>query len=245
MSVMNYAPQAIVLLALWVFTLYLLYRLMALPKVQELQSINQQLKAEIEQRQKEQQISHDELEQRVKDRTADLAEANDHLQRLATHARTISSIIQQVRRSLDLNTIFTTTTAELRRALACDRVLVYRFKPDWSGYIAGESVLPGWPTALGDAINDPCIPQNLIEAYKQGRVVPTADVMHAGFHPDHQQLMERLQIKANLVVPIVTAGELFGLLVAHHCAQTHDWQPAEVQLLHGVDWAQPPATPAG
>ena len=102
-----------------------------------------------------------------------------------------------------------------------------------SGYIAGESVLPGWPTALGDSISDPCIPQNLIEAYKQGRVVPTADVMHAGFHPDHQQLMERLQIKANLVVPIVTAGELFGLLVAHHCGQTHDWQPTEVQLLQG------------
>jgi len=122
---------------------------------------------------------------------------------------------------------------DVRAQLEVDRMVVYRFKPDMSGYIAGESVLPGWPTALGDSISDPCIPQNLIEAYKQGRVVPTADVMHAGFHPDHQQLMERLQIKANLVVPIVTAGELFGLLVAHHCGQTHDWQPTEVQLLQG------------
>ena len=62
---------------------------------------------------------------------------------------TISSIIQQVRRSpLDLNTIFSTTTAELRRALACDRVLVYRFKADWSGYIVAETVTEGWQPCL-------------------------------------------------------------------------------------------------
>jgi methyl-accepting chemotaxis protein len=110
-------------------------------------------------------------------------------------------------------------------------VVVYRFKPDMSGYIAGEGVAKGFPVALGDNINDACIPQTLIDAYKEGRVVPTDDVMRAGFHPDHQQLMVRLQIKANLVVPIVVAGELFGLLVAHHCEQTHVWQPAEIRLM--------------
>ena len=45
--------------------------------------------------------------------------------------------------------------------------------------------------------------------------------------------MERLEIKANLVVPIVIAEETpvrFGL-VAHHCDQTHDWQDWEIQYL--------------
>ena len=120
---------------------------------------------------------------------------------------------------------------EIRLKLSVDRVVVYRFKPDMSGYIAGEAVVKGFPAALGDTINDPCIPQGLIEAYKAGRVVPTDDVMQAGFHPDHQQLMVRLQIKSNLVVPIVIAGDLFGLLVVHHCAQRHAWQAEEITLL--------------
>lgn len=120
---------------------------------------------------------------------------------------------------------------QIRTALSADRVVVYRFKPDMSGYIAGEAVTRGVPIALNDVISDPCIPSDLIEAYKQGRVVPTNDVTKAGFHPDHQQLMTRLQIKANLVVPIVVAGDLFGLLVAHHCTQPHAWQTAEINSL--------------
>jgi methyl-accepting chemotaxis protein len=55
--------------------------------------------------------------------------------------------------------------------------------------------------------------------------------MNSGFHPDHQQLMVRLQIKSNLVVPIQVAGELYGLLVTHHCARLHTWQPEEVAIL--------------
>jgi methyl-accepting chemotaxis protein PixJ len=120
---------------------------------------------------------------------------------------------------------------EVRTKLAADRVVVYRFKPDLTGYIAGEAVLPDFPAALGDTISDPCIPQTLIDAYQQGRVVPTDDVMNSGFHPDHQQLMVRLQIKSNLVVPIQVAGELYGLLVAHHCTQLHTWQPEEISML--------------
>ena len=62
MPVMNHAPQVDHFWGhhfFWHFgflTLYLLYRLMVLPKVQNIQLMNQQLKAEIEQYQKEQQI---------------------------------------------------------------------------------------------------------------------------------------------------------------------------------------------
>ncbi len=124
-----------------------------------------------------------------------------------------------------------TVLASLRADLGVDRVVVYAFRPDWSGYITGESVLPGWPVALAQEIGDPCIPQTLISAYRQGRVVPTADVFNANFHPDHLKLMERLQIKANLVVPVVIRGQLYGLLVAHHCAKHHTWEEREVALM--------------
>ena len=44
-------------------------------------------------------------------------------------------------------------------------------------------------------------------------------------------LLERLQIRANLVVPVLCQGQLFGLLVAHHCATTHNWSDGEINFM--------------
>jgi len=131
----------------------------------------------------------------------------------------------------ELQQVFNQALIETRSLLLADRVVVYRFNPDYSGYISNESVGDGWPIALNDRIEDPCIPENLLEEYKKGRVVPTQDVFNAGFHPDHQQLMVRLQIKANLVVPILNQGQLYGLLIAHHCQNTHQWIEREINFL--------------
>jgi methyl-accepting chemotaxis protein PixJ len=130
-----------------------------------------------------------------------------------------------------INGVFNQALAGAQDILNADRVVVYRFKPDFSGYIANESVSPGFPQALNDKIEDPCISDELIEAYKQGRVVPTNNVFEAGLHPDHLALMERLQIRANLVTPIINNNELYGLLIAHHCTATHDWQQTEITFL--------------
>ena len=120
---------------------------------------------------------------------------------------------------------------EVRAHLNADRVVIYRFHPDWSGYIAGEAVIPGFPIALRNQIEDACIPEELLEAYRKGRVFFTSNVFEASFHKDHQQLMNRLQIKSNLVIPIGQGEDLFGLLVAHHCAEFHDWKQSEIDYL--------------
>jgi len=153
-------------------------------------------------------------------------------QELVAERAQILANIAQATNDQELQTPLNQYLEIVRSELNVDRVVVYRFKPDWSGYIAGEAVLPQWKSALGDMIHDPCIPQNLREEYLKGRVVPTSDVSQAGFHPDHYQLMERLQIKANLVVPIVVGEELlYGLLIAHDCSEPHNWQKDEVAAL--------------
>ena len=131
----------------------------------------------------------------------------------------------------DLDSVLSQAVKGVREILNADRVVVYRFNPNWSGYIAAESVLPGWPVALAEKISDACIGTHLLEGYRNGRVVPTNDVLEAGFHPDHLQLLARLQIKANLVTPIVNNDQLFGLLIAHHCSGPYFWQQYEIDFL--------------
>lgn len=148
-------------------------------------------------------------------------------------ARFLTSITVDSRSTdeVGLNQVFDRSLDRARHFLQVDRVVIYRFKSDWSGYISNEAVIAGYPQALKDKIEDPCIPQTLLDAYRNGRIVPTSDVLNANFHPDHQKLMERLQIRANLVVPILNQGRLFGLLVAHHCAQTYVWQETEIEFM--------------
>ncbi len=164
-----------------------------------------------------------------------VARVRDFLQEqtsAADQARLLSEIAgTNVRDERDLNEVFDKALTEARTALEVDRIVVYRFKEDWSGYISHESVAASWPAALNDEIEDPCISTELLESYQQGRVVPTSDVMKAGFDPAHRQLMERLRIRANLVVPILQEAQLYGLLIAHHCEKPHAWQNSEIAFM--------------
>lgn len=64
-----------------------------------------------------------------------------------------ATIIDKIRCSQDIQTIFTITTEELRRVLECDRLLVYQFNDDWSGQVLAESVGAGWISLLVERNN--------------------------------------------------------------------------------------------
>jgi methyl-accepting chemotaxis protein len=131
----------------------------------------------------------------------------------------------------DVESFFSRALADSRRILGVDRIVIYRFRADYSGYISNESVASNWTRALNANIEDPCIPEELLEAYRNDRVVVNHSLSNANFHPKHLQLLEDLQVKANLVVPVLHEGQLFGLLIAHHCARAHQWKETEVSFL--------------
>jgi methyl-accepting chemotaxis protein len=121
-----------------------------------------------------------------------------------------------------------------RELIGSERVVIYRFRPDWSGRIAAESAIPGLPSALKDRMEDPCIPEAIRNAYVSGRVLANTDVYSAGFHPDHVEMLVRLSIKSNVIVPILAGGQLFGLLIGHYCTQQHEWQSDEIDWLKEI-----------
>jgi methyl-accepting chemotaxis protein PixJ len=133
----------------------------------------------------------------------------------------------------ELKIVFDQSVADARDWLGVDRVVIYRFDAGLDRGVVSESVDGNWPSALENNVNDTCIPQSLREAYLNGRVIANRDVSIAelDWHPEHVRLMERLQIKSNLVVPITGGGQLYGLLIAHMCSAMRDWQPVEIDFL--------------
>lgn len=150
----------------------------------------------------------------------------------AERERLVSEITQRIRQSLDLSAILDTTVAEVRQLLQTDRVLIYCFRPDWSGEVIAESVSASHLSILHQQIHDPCFEgQQWVQAYQQGYVSALANIEHSGTSSCYFELLQNLKVKANLVVPILQKQQLWGLLIAHHCVLPRLWQPWEIQLL--------------
>lgn len=158
--------------------------------------------------------------------------------------RLIAQIQSRIRSSLDLQDILNTTVAEVREFLATDRVLIFRFRPDWNGDVVVESVGEGWMPLKGMAIDDCCFANTYIGQYLKGRIRAIEDINASNLSECHLKFLETCQVKANLVVPIVQQGiepregnsscqvpKLWGLLIAHHCSAPRQWQQFDVDLL--------------
>ncbi|MGK7952891.1 MAG: GAF domain-containing protein, partial [Xenococcaceae cyanobacterium] len=125
---------------------------------------------------------------------------------------------RHIRQSLQQKDILNVTVEEVRRVLDCQRVVVYSLNEDKYGVVIAESVTPGWTRALGITIKDPCFESKYLEKYENGRVRALDNIYEAGMTSCYIEQLEKLEVKANLVTPIINEGKLFGLLVAHQCS---------------------------
>lgn len=151
--------------------------------------------------------------------------------------RTISQIIERMRQSLDLETIFQTTTQDLREALNCDRVAIYRFNSDWNGCFIAESVLEGWKTVVNSelaCVKDTYLQETHGGRYQHHETLKVDDIYSIGYQDCHLQLLEQLQAKAYAISPVFLGEKLWGLLAAYHNLRPHSWKNEEMQLLEQV-----------
>ena len=95
--------------------------------------------------------------------------------------------------------------------------------------IIAESVAPRFTKGLGMVLEDPCFEAKYLEKYQNGRVRAIPNIYEANLTACHLQQLERLEIKANLVAPIINEGKLLDLLVANQCSRFRDWQSYEIR----------------
>ncbi|MBD2092581.1 response regulator [Microcoleus sp. FACHB-1515] len=193
----------------------------------------------------------------VRDITA-RKQAEQQLQASLKREQAIARILERMRRKLDLYSIFETTVQEIRQVLNCDRVVIYRFNPDWSGNFVAESVGKGWMTVMLP-IEDAPQPQSALRndrctaklwneeatllkdtylqetsggAYSRGAShVQVKDIYKQNFPPCYIELLEQLQARAYVIVPIYLDSHLWGLLGVYQNASPRQWQESEVQIM--------------
>ncbi len=191
-----------------------------------------------------------------------LKDQSEQIQKSAERERGISLVIDKMRQTLDLDTVFTTTTREVRALLRADRVGVYRFNADWSGEFVAESVASGWIAVVQEQKQDPrllenstaferCTVKDLAQrdsfsedtylqstqggGYARGdRFKKINNIYEANFTPCYLELLERYQAKAYLIVPIVKKGQLWGLFAAYQNAAPREWQDSDINLMQQI-----------
>ncbi len=180
---------------------------------------------------------------------------SDFALRLAQQGETekaVFKVIDRIRRSLDLEVVFRTTTQEIRQLLKADRVSIYRFEEDWSGEFVAESTAPGWASLLQEQIDNPALKENvsdcsvrmlgkLTDTYLQqtqgGRLAKgvnfraVTDIYQTGFSPCYIEMLERYQARAYVMIPILQNQKLWGLLAAYQNSAPRQWQEAEIALM--------------
>jgi PAS domain S-box-containing protein len=161
-------------------------------------------------------------------------QAEAALQQQLKRERLVDAIQERIRSSLNLEEVMTMAVEEVRQFLSTDRTVIYRFNPDWSGFVAVESVARGVMPILGTDINDPCFREGYVSVYEQGHIRAIDDIYTAGISECHINLLSQFQIKANVVVPILQGEKLWGLLIAHHCRTQRQWNSSEIESLKQI-----------
>ncbi|NEP01991.1 MAG: GAF domain-containing protein [Symploca sp. SIO2E9] len=156
----------------------------------------------------------------------------------AEQERALARVIERIRQTLDIDTIFSATTQEVRQILKCDRVAVYRFLPDWSGEFVFESMASGWRELITDKSktnwNDSHLQETQGGRYRQHESLAVNDIYKVDHTDCHIEVLEEFQIKAYMVVPVFVGETLWGLLGAYQNSSSRNWKPRELSLLTQV-----------
>ena len=185
----------------------------------------------------------------------DRKQAEEELRCNLEQQEQLMRLVERMRRTLQLDQIFSATVIELRQLLQCDRAAIYQFNPDWSGAFVAESVHPYWIPLVKDTGtadwkqsigNDRCVVQRLenvldvdtdFQSQRGGRYargVPffaVDDIERAGFVDCYLKLLRSIQAKAYVVTPIFQGQHLWGLLAVYQNDAPRTWKDTEINLL--------------
>ncbi|CAN1210646.1 Phytochrome chromophore attachment site domain-containing protein [Tumidithrix helvetica PCC 7403] len=145
--------------------------------------------------------------------------------------RGIQVVLNRLTKNLAKDSLVYTSLQELRKLLDIDRVVLYYFYSEWKGQVTLEAIGDPKYSIIGSTGPDQCFNAGHAEMYLAGRIRATENIETEPISDCHREFLRNLQVLANLVVPIVPNGKLWGLLVAHHCQDTHVWKDDDIEAM--------------
>nr|WP_254923578.1 GAF domain-containing protein [Pseudanabaena sp. SR411] len=146
--------------------------------------------------------------------------------------RDLSSVLSRITNKLQQDQVVSDTLQKLREQLDVDRVVLYYFYTQWKGQVTFESISDHKYSIIGSTGADDCFNLEYAALYLAGRIRAIDDIEQAPISDCHRDFLRSLQVRSNLVAPVLIHEKLWGLLVAHQCQDRKVWQTADIKSIH-------------
>lgn len=151
----------------------------------------------------------------------------------------LQAAITELENAADLEAMLRAAAEAVARLTGFERVMVYRFDPDWNGTVVAEALARGADSYLGHHFPASDIPPQARELYRRNRVrlIPRSAYLPARLLPDrhasgqpidlsqsvlrsvspiHLEYLRNMGVQASMSVSLLREGRLWGLLACHH-----------------------------
>lgn len=143
----------------------------------------------------------------------------------------LGKVLNHLARTIERDDLVQQTTTDLRQSLQVDRVVLYYFYREWKGRVTFESLSSSQFSIFGLTGPDECFNGDYATLYLEGRVRAIADIEVEPIQECHRDFLRAIQVRANLVVPILISRGLWGLFVAHHCQTARNWSASDIEQM--------------
>lgn len=155
------------------------------------------------------------------------------LQRQLEKEQTLNRVIQAVRNSLDLNTIFSTAVTEVANFLQVDQVGIVQYLPQQRIWRCVAEHLSHSSVSSIQGLEVPDEGNQIALRLKQLQVVRINDTYSLEFNDTVTQELAELYPGSWLLVPLQIGAGLWGCLELMQC-RSYVWQDAEVELVQAM-----------
>jgi twitching motility protein PilJ len=138
----------------------------------------------------------------------------------------------QILSETDLENALNDVLPEIRNYLNIDRLVIFQVTSGETLKLIAEGVNLGIDN-LKNSYSHLSLPRQLMIAYQKGLLLVKNqfNLIKSGFYAEHLQLMQQLEVTTNMVLPIVTKGEIYGLLMAQSSDQNVPWNDDNLNFL--------------
>ena len=153
-------------------------------------------------------------------------------------ANNIGGALELLQSTPDIQTLCETTAEEVRRITGFDRVMVYKFDPEWNGEVIAEAKAEETGSYLHHRFPASDIPSQARKLYALNRIrfIPKVHYQPAGLigtadlaepldmsfavlrsvSPIHLEYLKNMGVAASMSISLLHDGRLWGLVACHH-----------------------------
>lgn len=165
----------------------------------------------------------------------ELRQSEARFRELAQKEALLNQLANQIRRSLDLNTILETAVYEIRNLLQIDRCFFLWYRPDAlppSWEVVTEAKSPTFPSLIGYSV--PVTTFGPLTTRVFNKEITRVDSARELTDPVERKFFFTIGYTALLALPIHTTYGEVGVVSCGHSSGPRPWRDSEVELLQAV-----------